>query len=152
MTSDSTTLLKPGLEKGRFGRICRYAESTSPSYPLEVEHGTGLAPWPAIALTLASTSFHTSPIIPVFPRTQNLDAISSVKNTSMAWDWCLDARSGRSRTDAEKIGAGSVWINSCLEVSPSALGGREQSGTRIGSGLSGMNSILKAQTSFLEKY
>jgi hypothetical protein len=29
MTSDSTTLLDPGLEEGRFGSICRYAESTS---------------------------------------------------------------------------------------------------------------------------
>ena len=58
----------------------------------------------------------------------------------------------RGRRIAEQIEAGSVWINSHLEVSPyAAFGGHKQSGIGSEWGVSGLKSFCNVQTLFLAK-
>ena len=58
----------------------------------------------------------------------------------------------RGRRIAEQIEAGSVWINSHLEVSQyAAFGGHKQSGIGSEWGVSGLKSFCNVQTLFLAK-
>jgi len=93
------------------------------------------------------------PIVPILSWSDESEVIARANNTNMglgASVWTRDLAQGK--RIAEQLEAGSVWVNSHMEVSPNAaFGGHKQSGIGSEWGLNGLKAFCNAQTLFLEK-
>ena len=93
------------------------------------------------------------PILPILSWKDEDDVISRANNTKMglgASVWTTDLEEGR--RIGSQLEAGSVWINSHLEVHPNLpFGGHKESGIGHEYGLSGVKAFCNVQSLFLKK-
>lgn len=93
------------------------------------------------------------PIVPILSWSDESEVVARANNTKMglgASVWTRDLAQGK--RIAEQLEAGSVWVNSHMEVNPNAaFGGHKQSGIGSEWGLNGLKAFCNAQTLFLEK-
>ncbi|KFY34229.1 hypothetical protein V494_06946 [Pseudogymnoascus sp. VKM F-4513 (FW-928)] len=93
------------------------------------------------------------PILPILSWSDEDDVISRANNTRMglgASVWTNDKV--EARRIAEQIEAGSVWINSHMEVNPNyPFGGHKDSGIGYENGLGGVKAFCNVQTLYLKK-
>merc|ERR1711939_190702 len=93
------------------------------------------------------------PIVPLMTWTDEDDVIARANNTKMglgASVWSNDLEEA-SRI-ARQLDAGSVWVNTHLELDPNApFGGHKESGVGYEWGVGGLRSFCNAQTLYLKK-
>jgi len=93
------------------------------------------------------------PIVPLMTWTDEADVISRANNTKMglgASVWSNDLTEA-SRI-ARELDAGSVWVNTHLELDPNApFGGHKESGVGYEWGVGGLKSFCNAQSLYLKK-
>jgi acyl-CoA reductase-like NAD-dependent aldehyde dehydrogenase len=96
---------------------------------------------------------HTGPIFPVLKWETEDEVIRRANDTLMglgASVWTRDLN--QASRIARKLKAGSVWVNTHLEIQPEhAFGGHKQSGIGAEYGLQGLKSYCNVQTLFLKK-
>jgi acyl-CoA reductase-like NAD-dependent aldehyde dehydrogenase len=91
--------------------------------------------------------------VPILSWSTEDEVIQRVNSTDFGlgasvWSSDLD----RAACLARRIDSGSVWINSHLEMEPTApFGGHKQSGIGCEGGLDGLRSMCNVQTMFLKK-
>ena len=95
----------------------------------------------------------TGPILPILSWSDEDDVIARANNTRMglgASVWTNDKV--EARRIAEQIEAGSVWVNSHMEVNPNyPFGGHKDSGIGYENGLGGVKAYCNVQTLYLNK-
>ncbi|KIW96915.1 uncharacterized protein Z519_02306 [Cladophialophora bantiana CBS 173.52] len=93
------------------------------------------------------------PIVPLMTWTDEADVIARANNTKMGlgasvWSDDLD----EATRIARQLDAGSVWVNTHLEVDPNApFGGHKESGIGFEWGIGGLKSFCNVQSLFLKK-
>ena len=93
------------------------------------------------------------PILPIMPWSDEDDVIARANNTRMGlgasvWSSDLD----EAARIAKKLDAGSVWVNSHLQVGPTfAFGGHKESGIGSEWGIGGLKAFCNVQTLFFKK-
>lgn len=96
----------------------------------------------------------TGPILPILSWSTEDEVIARANNTKMglgASVWTTDM--SEARRIGERLDAGSVWINSHLELSPHyPFGGHKESGLGHEWGLSGLKAFCNVQTLYLKKH
>lgn len=95
----------------------------------------------------------TGPILPILSWSDEDDVIARANHTRMglgASVWTNDKV--EARRIAEQIEAGSVWVNSHMEVNPNyPFGGHKDSGIGYENGLGGVKAYCNVQTLYLKK-
>lgn len=93
------------------------------------------------------------PIVPIMSWSDENEVIARANNTKMglgASVWTKDL--ARARKIGERLEAGTVWINSHMELSPSApFGGHKESVVGAELGREGLASFCNAQSMYLKK-
>jgi acyl-CoA reductase-like NAD-dependent aldehyde dehydrogenase len=93
------------------------------------------------------------PIVPLMTWTDETDVIDRANNTLMglgASVWSSDLQ--QAARIAKQLEAGSVWVNTHLELDPSApFGGHKESGIGFEWGTGGLKAFCNAQTLYLKK-
>jgi acyl-CoA reductase-like NAD-dependent aldehyde dehydrogenase len=93
------------------------------------------------------------PIVPLMTWTDEQDVIDRANNTKMglgASVWSNDLE--QATRIARQLEAGSVWVNTHLEVDPNApFGGHKESGIGYEWGIGGLKAFCNAQSLFLKK-
>lgn len=101
----------------------------------------------------AEAKAHTGPVFPVMKWDTEDEVIARANNSDMglgASVWSKDLQ--KARALAERLKAGSVWINTHLEIQPdAAFGGHKNSGIGSEWGLEGLRSYCNTQTLYLSK-
>ncbi|EXJ71975.1 aldehyde dehydrogenase (NAD+) [Cladophialophora psammophila CBS 110553] len=93
------------------------------------------------------------PIVPLMTWTDEADVVARANNTKMGlgasvWSDDLD----EAARIARQLDAGSVWVNTHLEVDPNApFGGHKESGIGFEWGIGGLKSFCNVQSLFLKK-
>lgn len=91
--------------------------------------------------------------MPIMPWSTVDEVVARANNTKMglgASVWSSDLEQATSI--AKRLEAGSVWINSHLEVSPKvSFGGHKESGIGAEWGINGLKSYCNSQVLFLKK-
>lgn len=99
------------------------------------------------------TTHPQGPIIPLLSFATDEEAIAKANNThyglgASVWSSNID----RANSIAEKIEAGTVWVNAHFEMDPRiSFGGHKQSGMGTEQGVNGLKSYCNAQTLYLKK-
>ena len=93
------------------------------------------------------------PILPIMPWSDEDDVIARANNTRMGlgasvWSSDLD----EAARIAKKLDAGSVWVNSHLQVGPTfSFGGHKESGIGSEWGIGGLKAFCNVQTLLFKK-
>jgi len=93
------------------------------------------------------------PILPIMPWSDEDDVIARANNTRMGlgasvWSSDLD----EAARIAKQLDAGSVWVNSHLQVGPTfSFGGHKESGIGSEWGIGGLKAFCNVQTLFFKK-
>ena len=95
----------------------------------------------------------TGPIVPLLSFASDEEAVRKANNTHYglgASVWSSDIE--RANAIAEKIEAGTVWVNAHFDMGPQfPFGGHKESGIGTEQGVTGLKSYCNSQTLYLRK-
>lgn len=102
---------------------------------------------------MSHLTYLLGPIIPLLSWVDEDDVVNRANNTLSglgASVWSSD--NAQAERIAHRLEAGSVWINSHMEIEPDfSFGGHKESGLGVESGLSGLKAYCNEQTLYCRK-